>query len=58
MRLGARNTISRADLAEFMLALAADGRYPREAPMVSYRPGQRMANSASATRYWPRAACQ
>jgi putative NADH-flavin reductase len=36
MRLGARHAISRADLAEFMLALAGDGRYLREAPMVSY----------------------
>jgi putative NADH-flavin reductase len=35
LQLGARNTISRADLADFMLRLASDGRYVREAPMVS-----------------------
>jgi len=36
LQLGGTNTISRADLADFMLKLAADGRYVREAPMVSY----------------------
>jgi putative NADH-flavin reductase len=36
LQLGGTNTISRADLADFMLTLATDGRYVREAPMVSY----------------------
>jgi putative NADH-flavin reductase len=36
LQLGGTNTISRADLATFMLDLAADGGYLREAPMVSY----------------------
>jgi putative NADH-flavin reductase len=36
LQLGGTNTISRADLAAFMLRLAGEGRYVREAPMVSY----------------------
>jgi len=36
LQLGGTNTIARADLADFMLKLATDGRYVREAPMVSY----------------------
>lgn len=36
LRLGPAESISRADLAAFMLELAADGRYVREAPMVSH----------------------
>jgi putative NADH-flavin reductase len=35
LQLGAKDTISRADLADFMLDLAANGRFIREAPMVS-----------------------
>lgn len=36
LQLGGSNSIARADLADFMLKLASDGRYVREAPMVSY----------------------
>ena len=36
LKLGPREQISRADLAEFMLKLATEGGYEREAPMVSY----------------------
>ncbi len=36
MQLGPAESISRADLADFMLKLAADAEYLREAPMVSY----------------------
>jgi putative NADH-flavin reductase len=36
LRLGPKESISRADVAEFMLDLAGNGRYVREAPMVSY----------------------
>lgn len=36
MNLGPRDTISRADLADFMLTLATEGGYEQEAPMISY----------------------
>lgn len=35
MKLGPKSTISRADLADFMLNLAGGGGYVRQAPMVS-----------------------
>ncbi len=36
LNLGPMETISRADLADFMLRLAVEGGYEREAPMISY----------------------
>jgi putative NADH-flavin reductase len=36
LRLGMGETLSRADLAEFMLHAAAEGTFVRDAPMVSY----------------------
>jgi putative NADH-flavin reductase len=36
LQLGGTHSIARADVADFMLKLATDGRYVREAPMVSY----------------------
>jgi putative NADH-flavin reductase len=35
LKLGPRESISRADLAEFMLHAAANGTFVRQAPMVS-----------------------
>jgi uncharacterized protein YbjT (DUF2867 family) len=36
LKLGPAESISRADVADFMLKLAGDHQYVRQAPMVSY----------------------